>query len=819
MNILGNTNVSVPTAGLYPVNQRNNQPKAFLTAPMAYDSVSISRVQNPSVSFTSGKNFIHLVSFKGLKDPLRPALQMKVTGVTRHQENYDADPQKAPMDTNINDLANSNWKDGEHLNFKVKKTMFGENIMLIHPKYGELGRVPDEIAPTILPVLKAAPQDFKFELSNMIAGTTKGAGTIGLRVNLLYNGENPKMEKEVRKDFSQVLNDRDAAQKVLLYQPKTTPEEVLRNILDQDTKDNGTESAKHMEKAIGAIVKEIDSPDNKRILLISHCKPDGDTIGCSLGLKNAINLVHPQKEVDCAVDDTITGLFRHKLPGVDGTFKQPYSQEKIDNLSSQLEEAKATGKNPKLVKEMEEDLGKLSDKETHLKPNDKYDLVVMLDVPAPARFSNSFKDYIQGANKAIYIDHHPFRKEEWDSSKDKTGADIAKIDNQNLAWIADRVPAAAQMIAVLATKLSPDKNPLSPDSPEEVKANMTEEDKDKLKGFAAALATGISTDTGCYTRTANLLPEDVKDKDGNPVPIQWRPNFQPEGMSKWLFDQTNGDISKKWLREEISYDINDNKTKDIPESARDKMIGLAESGKSEDKDLGLGIISVSYEDMKDVLDTAQVTEPDTNLLDVQNGFKYCEVMGGLRSSMKENPDAEKDEEPGPYDEQKIAVLVCKSQKAGDLDDNGQLIKDDSLRFSFRSQEGTTDAEMLATLFNGGGHGGAAGGNITMDHVDLDSKFAVKINGKKVDDDKAIYEQVKKNYDINHDKHLSSEQRKSRAAKIQIVKDDDGRTAQEIIKDMVVEIRKDEKVDAPKSANRKGGNSGRFGNQHQKRHIA
>ena len=43
--------------------------------------------------------------------------------------------------------------------------------------------------------------------------------------------------------------------------------------------------------------------------------------------------------------------------------------------------------------------------------------------------------------------------------------------------------------------------------------------------------------------------------------------------------------------------------------------------------------------------------------------------------------------------------------------------------------------------------------------------------------------------------------------------------QEIIKDMVVEIRKDEKVDEPKSANRKGGNSGRFGNQHQKRHIA
>ena len=800
MKIFNDARVSSQANTLHPIIQPKGEYSGYKSNPLTgKDTVAISHAQ-PSITFTSGRNFIHLVSFKGLKDPTKeqkPAIQMRVTGVSHHQL---GDGKTLAKDTNVDDLSNSKWEDEEPLDFDVIHTKKGPKVLLIHPKFGELGRVPDEIAPDIIPLLEKNEKDFKFELSNIVAGTTNGAATTGLRVNLLYTGKDSKVEKETRSAFSTVLNNPNAAQKVLLYQPKTTPSEVLRTILDNETKNNGAASAKNMELAISSIVKVLDDPKNKKILLVSHCKPDGDTIGCGLGLKNAINLVHPEKQVDCAVDDDLTGLFRHKLPGVDDAFKHPYSQEKIDSLSSKLDEAKGNNGNPELIKEMEHDYKKLTDKDTHLKSDEKYDVVVLLDVPAPTRFTSAFKNYIQDAKQTVYIDHHPFRKEEWDASKEKTGVDMNKINKQHLAWIADRVPAAAQMVAILGTKLSPGTNPLSNESTENINKNCSSSQLEKIKGFAASLVTGICTDTGGFSRTANLVPEDVKDKEGKPVPIQWRPNYQPEGLAKWLLGMTGGTITKKWLRDEITYEIDNTKTKEFPKSALDQVIEKSEENKLEDKDLGFGIVKASYDDMKHILKVAQVNVPETNFLDVQNEFKYSTVMGDLRSPMdrdfsknysaktgkKDNAD-DKDQ-PGPYENDKIAVLVCEAGKAGELDDEGQVITQDSLRFSFRSQDGSRHAELLASLFGGGGHGGAAGGNITMDKVDLDTKFAVQINGEKVTNNRIIYDELDKNYEMVHDKDVPPEKRETQCSKIKLVKDEEGKTSTDIIKDMVTQIR-------------------------------
>ncbi len=75
-----------------------------------------------------------------------------------------------------------------------------------------------------------------------------------------------------------------------------------------------------------------------------------------------------------------------------------------------------------------------------------------------------------------------------------------------MAWIADAVPAAAQMVGILASKMLPDLNRIGKN---EVKADeiyKTPEQQDKLRAFVASTVTGMYTDTGSFTRTANLLP-------------------------------------------------------------------------------------------------------------------------------------------------------------------------------------------------------------------------------------------------------------------------------------------------------------------------
>lgn len=892
------------------VKKMQYQPGAFMGG-LAADTLTLSKPKNKVISFTSkGKN-INVVTFTGLKDPLKsekPAIQMKVRGVMAHQ--YIDNAKWPAKDFNVNTLAGEKvtalepdkkveeyvngrkvkkvivgkklvekddslprWKDGQKLNHTYKfDKRNGPQIVLSAPGIGEIGRVHDEVAEYLLPVLFADPEnelnprprkDFQFELSNIVAGTTKGAETAGLRATLKYNGNDPKIEQHARESMDLILNDPLCADKVLLHQDKTSPEDVLKVILDYENKVNGPEAKKEMEEVIQNIVKELKNPANKRILLLGHCKPDGDTIGCVLGLKNALALMDPGRDVDCAIDDKIPGLFRHKMPGIDGEMKQPVNPERLAMVDQILNDLKARPKsnhtdkqiemlarekqdildslemikemkqirqqvaelqgkpgNEAKVQELNERLETLEHDTMLLDPDKKYDLVITMDVPTPKRFTNNFKNYFDNAKKAIYIDHHPHRIDEWQEAAPKTGLDMQKIHDNKLGWIADAVPAATQLVSVIANRLLPQLADVGNSNKKVDEVFNKPGQLDSLKAYVASLITGASTDTGSYTRTANLLPEHMVDPvTKEPVPVQKRPNFLPEGQSKWLMDLTGGAIDKKWLREEITWDISDEKVPELNESAREVMLKHAIGGKKVDEDLSLGIIQVDYDQMCEVWDAQLNADKDTTLLDIQNAYKYSEAMGVLRSDPALSGDntAKQDQKDGfddiqdpaerlraeakqnyegAYDTDRIAILIAQDKKAGELDEKLNLAEGNGLRLSLRSVEGSIHAELLASLFGGGGHGGAAGGRVDLPGVQLDTPLVVKIDGKIENNYAKVLEALKRNYDIMHNTKIPALERRAQCQKVDVDKDSSGVPCADLIKNIVTEIRRDQPKDLP-----------------------
>lgn len=737
-----------------------------------------------------------------------PAIQFKVRGVTAHQTLEDG----MANDDNINQLAQSEWQDEQRLDLKVKNTRKGVSLVLSDPNTGEVGRVPDEVAKIIAPVVVKHPNNFKCELSNIIAGTTKGAETIGLRANIKYVGDNENEKKKTQDLFNKVLNSKDCSSSVLLYQPKKNPDQVLSSILDYEKNLNGAESSLNMRNDFKNIANTINDPENKNILLIGHCKPDGDTLGSILGLKNIIKLAHPEKDVSCAIDDRVPGLFRHKMPGIDGEIKHPFNEKRVnslENLVSKLESEKKAGDESSEAQEkrdiklniLNRELEGMKNKNLLVDKNKHYNSVILMDVPTPKRFTDKFKDEISSADKVAYIDHHPHRLNEWQNQKDYTGLDMQKVHKDGLALVTDFVPAATELVPILGSEILPELKDVGKNKLATQKVLDTPEKEQNYNAYVASAVVGMSTDTGAFTRTANLLPEHMK------LPVEQRPNFYPEGLSKQLMSTTNDSINKKWLREEISYDISDDKVDRIGTSARDKMLGYANAGEKVDKDLSLGIVQVNYDQMEDVWLTDRLNhDSESTLLDVQNAFKYSEVMGTLRSNPEkqangkshgpENKTSEANDYKGKYDNDRIAVLICQDNKAGELDEKYDIAKQNSLRLSLRSQEGTTHAELLASLFAGGGHGGAAGAAVVLPGVDVNTKLGVQINGKIETNPDRIYKTLTSNYDVMHNDSLTDDQKQEKCDNISIVKDENGKPCADIIKDMVKEIR----VNQPKKEN-------------------
>lgn len=774
----------------------------------ATDTVELSKQESPITLKRQG-NALH-VSFTGkIQNPMEtkanedaPALQFRVRGVSKHQLGTEGASATAEDDSVVQ-LANSNWKEGDKLVWKEEKTRMGKSIALSHPKFGEIGSVPKEMAEVLLPVLKNNKQDYSFELGNVIAGTSKGAPTIGLRAVLKYNGNDKKVAKEAADVFNGLLNSDDPkiSKAVMVYQPEKSPKQVLERIFDVEGKENGLGAVREVKTAIDNIANEINNPENKRILLLGHCKPDGDTLGSVIAMKEALKVAYPDREIDCAVDDKIPGLFRDKMPGIEDV-KRPYNPEKIQTLEKNLQVLNAlnTPTAKEQSKVLERDLAELKDPNNLFDANPlngkekkKYDLVVTLDVPTPTRFSGAFKDYIEGSKKQIYIDHHPHRITEWQNAKNETGLDMDKIHKNGLALVCDAVPAATQLVTIVADKAG-------------VLGKMFEKGGKAAKNFVASVITGTSTDTGSFTRTANLLPHH------SALPVQQRPNFFPEGMSTWLTNQlakTDKSVDKKWLRENIAYDVPDKKLSgdsvNGKTSPRDKMLNYALEGRKMSPELGLGIIEVDYDQMYDVFNSSLEQDPDITLLDVQNGFKYSEALGALKSDPSETSqklvkgqkaqtltERATQTYEGPYDADRIAILVIQDKKENFITENSDVAKQNGLRLSFRSSAMSNHAELLANLFGGGGHGGASGGRVDLPGVTVSTPLVIKVNGKVVEDTAEVYKDLKQNYEIMKDNNIPAEQRAGKCKKIEIALAEDGqkgRTTSEIITDVVREIRK------------------------------
>lgn len=750
-------------------------------------------LQTSPIQLIRNKNVIS-INFAGtLKDPRYPGIQMRVRGVSQHQKgSLGASPNA--KDKSVIKLAESNWRDGQKLNYKIVTSSDNEKVIFLEDsKFGEIGRVPDEITPYISKMIEKHPNDFRFELSNVVAGTSKGAATIGLRANLLYTGKDEKMKQKVDRTFDRLLNsdDKEIKDVIIPYQPKASPKEVLQRIFDIEAQKNGTQASKSIEDTIDTIADEINNPNNKNILLIGHCLPDGDTLGCVLGMHAAIKGAYPDRRVDCTVDDKIPGLFRDKMPGIENV-KRPFNQEKINELEENIKRLKSeknTKQNYEQRRIFEKELAALKKSRNLFDPDaakgeapTKYDLVILMDIPTPSRFSAAYKDYIENAGKVIYIDHHPYRPSEWNEAKDKTGVDMKKIERDNLSLVCEAVPSATQLVTVVADRAG-------------ILNGVLKNNLDYAKQFVASIITGTSTDTGSFIRSANLTPEDIK------KPVKERPNFLPEGMSKWLISRLGNKVDKKWLREHIVYDISDsNASAAIGSSPRETMIKYSLSGLSVSQDAGVGFVEVDYDKMYEVWQEAMKTDKKVTLLDVQNSFKYSEVMSALRENPIFNEKNKNDCQNGlkkfieayrsPYEDDKIAVLMIQDKKEGCIDEKSNISDKNGIRLSFRSQPGTIYAELLANLFGGGGHGGAAGGRIDLDGVTLNSPLVVKIDGKTEKDPQKIYQTLKENYDINHDSSISHSEKESLRKKISLEIDKNGEKARHIIIDLVREIRKD-----------------------------
>ena len=797
------------------------------------DSVSFSRKAEDKVIAMKREGSALHVAFTGkLQNPMEtkanedaPAIQFRVRGVSKHQLGSEGASATAEDDSVIQ-LANSNWKEGDRLNVKETKTRRGKSLELSHPKFGALGSVPDEMAEVLMPLLSGKKSDYHFELSNVIAGTSKGAPTIGLRAVLKYTGEDSKEAKKAADVFNGLLNSDDPkiSKAVMVYQPEKSPQQVLERIFDVEGKENGLGRVKEVKDAITNISKEINDPKNKRILILGHCKPDGDTLGSVIAMKEALKAAYPDREIDCAVDDKIPGLFRDKMPGIESV-KRPYNPEKIATLEKNLETLKSlkTDTAKEQQKVLERDLAELKNPENLFdanplkgKPKKQYDLVMTMDIPTPTRFSGAFKDYIEGSKKQIYIDHHPHRITEWQNAKEETGLDMNKIHKNGLALVCDAVPAATQLVTIVADKAG-------------VLGKMFQKGGEAAKNFVASVITGTSTDTGSFTRTANLLPHH------SALPVQQRPNFFPEGMSTWLMNQlstSDKTVDKKWLRENIAYDVPDkalsSESVDGKLSPRDRMLTYALEGRKMSPELGLGIIEVDYDQMYDVFNASLQQDPDITLLDVQNGFKYSEALGALKSDPSETSkrlapgekastltDKATETYTGPYDADRIAILVIQDKKENFITENSDVAKQNGLRLSFRSSAMSNHAELLANLFGGGGHGGASGGRVDLPGVNIDTPLVVKVNGKVVDDTASVYADLTKNYEIMKDNKIPAEKRAGMCKKIEIALAEEGqkgRTTSEIIKDVVTEIRKNQPATnvVSNGKNGKAGKSGKSG---------
>ena len=776
----------ITTGGVVNFQQAKNV-KAKQNLNYASDVVNITK--NTIGVERQGKN-LH-VSFTGnFANPVDAGIQFKIAGVTRHQKGM-AGAHAAATDDNLVKLAKSDWKDGQKLDYSYDETT--KALALKDPKFGEIGTVPVSVAESFMNVINLDKDNFQFELTNVTGGVTSDFPIIAAKANLKYTGKDEKVKASAQTAFNSLIDSKDAkvSSSVSSYQPNFTPKQVLEKIFDVEGKRNGLGEVRKIKDAVDTIVKEIQNPKNKNILVVGHSSPDGDTIGCVIGMTAALKGAYPDRNIDSAIDDDIPNSFA-KVPGVED-IKRPFNSKAVNSVKKNIELLERSS-NPAAAKQIDllnKELERLTDKSKLFDPatvdgktEKKYDLVIMLDTPTQGRSSRAFKKYFENADKTIFIDHHPLKQAEWANSKENIGFDMNKAIQDKLALVVDSVPAATQLVTVICEKAG-------------LLGKMFKDSAENARKFVAGIISGTQTDTAGYKNQASYHPSEAR------LPQSQKANYYPEGMSKYLINELDGDIDKKWIRENLFYELPNNPiTNNL--GPKDAVLKMALRGREMYPEIGLGIMKVNYAVMDNILQEAKKQDANVQMTDVYNSFKNSEVMSALKANpqfSKFNPNPVTDEEKAaqtyrsPYDNDRVAVFMAQNQVEGALNKFSQIADKNMISFSFRSGGESNAAQVLATVFGGGGHAAAAGANISMKGLDFKSKLAVKINGKVTNDASEIFNAANNNVNVANNNKISFKEKSKMMNKIEIEisQDGQGRTCSELIKDVLSEMRKTQPV--------------------------
>lgn len=742
-----------------------------------------------------GKN-LH-VSFTGeFKNPIVrevPAVDFKLSGVMKHQLGTAGG--RDAVDDTVVKLANSNWKEGKEFDYSIEiqenekdGKIYKNKVININDKdFGTVGTVPVTLTNKFAKLIESNPAEkdnFKFTLTNVNGGVNSAYPTVGIETTFKYVGKNEEVAKQTKDLFTSLIDSdkKTVASSVSMYEEPTSPKEVLERMFDIEGQKKGLGKVRELKTAIDTISKEINNPKNKNILVLGHCKPDGDTIGCVLGMQAAIKGAYPDRNVDMAIDDDIPNNFA-KLPGVDN-IKRPYNGFAVYQLEKNVELLQRSDSDAakEQIKKLQKEEERLKDPSRTFdagsingKPK-KYDLVIMMDTPTPGRTSKNFKKYFESADKTIFIDHHPHRASEWASESKKLGLDLEKVKENNLFCVADTVPAATQIVTAIADKAG-------------LLGKMFKNSLESAKQFVAGISAGALTDTCRFDKVAS---HDAKDYA---KPVTQRPTYKPEGMTKWLYNELGkaggGDIDKQWMRLNLDYELPNKRIQNadgtFAPGPRDMVLEKSVKGRIMDAELGVGMITVSYDDMQEVLEVAKKQDKKVQFNDVYSAFKSSQALTSLKmpGSVKENVEEMSargqaySTYKSPYDYDRLAVLITQSQKQGELNNNSQIADKNSYSFSFRSSGQSNLAQIAATLFGGGGHSQAAGGGISMKDLTLETPLKVMINGKEEKDFAKVFAKVN---DIIAKKADSSEIKIEKAEK-------DGKSIPELIKSITAEMRK------------------------------
>lgn len=730
-------------------NYSNN--KKRLSEPDNFSKQNPFIVDNNYIYYEKG-NLKGLVSFLGaakivpaVVEQSVPKIKMKVAAVSKFQ---DA----------ISEITQEDIKKHNKLDFVIEEEK--KHVKLIFKKTGKsIGYVYEEVLHHLYEDIKKTPENFKFELTHLFE-KRKDTNNIGLIARVNYVGAEKKKMNSV---FDELIEDLNCQGFTFESNAMKSPEDNIKKVLKYDELLHGSQAKLQTETTLNSIKNEILSPKNKNILVFGHDGPDGDCVGSVLLWENGIKLADSSKNVDCCLADRSPQLFNF-LKDIK-KIKFANKSEVLKNIKKQITELK---KDPTKQEEVELFEKIAQNIKTNYKPlprNKIYDLVIITDTSTPERLGYDYSKHIGPNTKVIFVDHHQKRFGEWIKAKDKTKIDLEKSIEQNLVWVEDRVPAAAQLVAGILGRLNPKLNS------EKAYNLYSKNGQKRVENIAAAFLTGLQTDTSNFSRSANFVKEDAQ------LPAFLRPKYDPIGIAKWFSKITDHKITRNYIQKSLT-----KQEKKVKELKKFVQATLPDKSRRDD------VLQVNYAQLepdytKQLWKLAVIEDPTVTFKDILGAVKYSKAFRRLKKIVvdKANPEAMNDP---------IAYVATQSAKKGEMDYNYRIAKNDSITFSFRSKKATEHAAIIGTLFNGGGHGAAAGGRIALENINFNTKLLVLVDNKIEKDSNVILKALMKNLDLESSAIPEAEKNKLRTD-VKVIQSpiaEEGQNVHELIASVVKEIR-------------------------------